>query len=335
MSQLSRYRSVDALKAAAIIVVIWIHAFQSREYPHLSIFQQLGFLTRFAVPAFFFASGVLYYQPSPIGGPALRHRIARIGLPYLVASLAAIALRSACFGPIDMSQAGFELLTGSAVKIYYFVPVLTGAVLLAAVLSRMTRGTWLLFGLLWVLGLLRELRLVPLGSLFGMSGFFWRARNPLRWWSYFLAGWVLAMHIRYIEQMRPAPRRGLGVAALVLVALTFSWVTLFLDSPRAGFGPILQYVAIYGIIAGIFLLTFDGLERPWIRSLSDNTYPIYLYHFLFIWLYRQFLSGWMYEIGLPSPLIDAMVFASGWFGALLVVHAGRRLLGRHAPLVIG
>lgn len=39
---------------------------------------------------------------------------------------------------------------------------------------------------------------------------------------------------------------------------------------------LIEYVNIYAIILGIFLLTFDWREYAGVRWLSEATYPIYL-----------------------------------------------------------
>ncbi|MBI4515861.1 MAG: acyltransferase family protein [Deltaproteobacteria bacterium] len=44
-------------------------------------------MSRFAVPAFFFASGFLYFRPTAMPPALLGQRLTRLILPYLVASL--------------------------------------------------------------------------------------------------------------------------------------------------------------------------------------------------------------------------------------------------------
>src|SRR5262245_6606354 len=81
----SRFTSIDVLKATAIIVVIWIHAFQQFGNTEPLIIRRLAFLTRFAVPAFFFASGFLRAQGRllPLREFAV-HQLARLLVPYFV-----------------------------------------------------------------------------------------------------------------------------------------------------------------------------------------------------------------------------------------------------------
>src|SRR5262249_35704131 len=85
-----RSTAIDLLKACSIIAVIWIHAFQQLFWTEAVFFQRVALLTRFAVPAFFFASGYLYGRAGPL--PVRRFvtdRLMRLLVPYVVASILA------------------------------------------------------------------------------------------------------------------------------------------------------------------------------------------------------------------------------------------------------
>ncbi len=326
-----RYPSIDGIKAVAIIAVIWIHSFLNLWQPQTGMLRWVGSLTRFAVPAFFFASGLLYFQPDPASRQLIIRRLQRVTVPYVVASLIAIAGQSLYVGPIGLREIGFEILTGNAVGIYYFIPPFIGAVLLIIPLARFRRLALPLLTVLWVLGLLSELVVI-----WFTAPFFWNQRNPLRWWGYFVAGWCVAEHIGAVRKVSARTRGRLGVV-LLAIALSGSLAAVLTLPPGKSIAWVtIEYVNIYACVLGLFFLTFDCPVAPGVRWLSEATYPIYLYHAFFIGLFQVFLAGRL-EQQLAVPLLGqhTLAFAGGLSGALLVVWTGRRLLGRHARLLIG
>jgi peptidoglycan/LPS O-acetylase OafA/YrhL len=91
----SRFPALDFLKAWAILVVVYIHAFQTWGSNQEGLIDRLQFVTRAAVPAFFFAAGFLQAASSE-GAlvPFLQKRLTRLLLPYFVASAFAWAFRA-------------------------------------------------------------------------------------------------------------------------------------------------------------------------------------------------------------------------------------------------
>lgn len=319
---MERYYPIDVVKALGILVVIWIHSFGPLYGPEWVV--RLNFLARWAVPGFFFCSGFLAQRSGPGSfRDFLAMRGGRILPPYLVASVLAILLRNVLYGqPLSFRRAVVELLSGSAFGIYYFVPLIFGALFLGFVVSRVPS----LATILWVAfvgsGLLCE------GRFLADRGFFWELRNPLRWWGYFLSGWHLSIWYAPIQALGVATPRRLGKALLVLVACAFGY---YLFTLQAGWGrsrAILQYFVIYATIFGILLSSHGSRERGWVRFFSEATYPIYLYHFFFIEVARQGLR-------VSHPMERLVLYVCGLVGALVVVVGGRRLLGHRARWVIG
>lgn len=323
-----RSTAIDVLKASAIVTVIWIHAFLPWWRPHVGVFRWLGSLSRFAVPTFFFAAGFLYLQSAPMDGKLVWRRLRRLLSPYVVASLIAVAAQAAYLRTVTWQEAIRELLLGDAVGVYYFVPPFAGAVLLAALVARWRSLERPLFALFWVTGLLCELGVISVGH-----SWFWDARDPLRWWGYFLAGWLMAGQVDTVRAWGVGVRRRLGgalfgiVLALCVVA---AWV-----SP-AGQGPTwmaLEYLRLYAFVFGVFLLAFDARECGAVRWLSTATYPIYLYHFFFIGVYRELFVVYGFAPLLGAPGRDEFVLALA--GGVLTVWLGRLAFGDYAKLVIG
>jgi peptidoglycan/LPS O-acetylase OafA/YrhL len=317
-----RYSSIDVLKATGIIAVVWIHAFQQLGTTNPPIIMRVGFLTRFAVPAFFFASGFLYTHGRPLTAREFAaRRLVRILVPYLVASLLAIGFRRwVLFEPVSARQALFDLATGGAWGIYYFIPLLLGAAVVAQGVFRFRPLAWPLFVIFWVLGLLSEAWMIPFG------GLYWQFRSPLRWWGYFFAGWVVAPFTPALQQLPPARRRLMGVAALIVAATASVYAIFALPPSFSRELAALQYVTIYGIVVGLFLLTLNVGDVPFIRWLSEATYPIYLYHFFAVTLVHHWVA---------PPLRNPAAFVLGGVVSIAVVSTGRSVLGRRARLLIG
>ena len=94
-----RYPWVDLLKAAGILAVIWIHAFNQTGRESSLLVVRLSTLSRFAVPGFFLASGFLQASGRRLTPwTFLTRRLRRLLVPFFVASVAAIAFRTAVLG---------------------------------------------------------------------------------------------------------------------------------------------------------------------------------------------------------------------------------------------
>jgi peptidoglycan/LPS O-acetylase OafA/YrhL len=318
----ARFTSIDILKAGGIIVVIWIHAFQEFGDTEPFIIRRLAFLTGAAVPAFFFASGFLNAQGRSLSlRQFAERRLMRLLVPYVVASLVALAFRRFVFSePITRLQAVFELATGGAWGIYYFIPMLLGAAVVGQGIFRFRSLAVPVFVLFWVLGVLSYMWIIPFGGLYGQM------RNPFRWWGYVFAGWVMAQQVVAVQGLTAVHRRSIGVAALTVAAGIFLYYVAVLPAEWSPAMAALQYVCTYGIVAGVFLLALRSADHAAVRWLSEATYPIYLYHFFIIALVHRWPA---------SPLRDPLAFVLGCVGSVAFVYGGRKVLGSRARLLIG
>jgi membrane-bound acyltransferase YfiQ involved in biofilm formation len=163
-------------------------------------------------------------------------------------------------------------------------------------------------------------------SIIPFGGFFWQIRSPLRWWGYFFAGWVVAPHFTALEQLTAVQRRRIGVAALAVAVSVFLYFMLALPSSWSPQMAALGYVGIYGILGGLFMLTLRSSDVPAVRWLSAATFPIYLYHYFIIAVVHRWLA---------APLRNPAAFVLGVAGSVGLVYGGRKVLGRHARLLIG
>jgi fucose 4-O-acetylase-like acetyltransferase len=278
-------------------------------------------LVWWAVPTFFFASGYLRQTSEPVPMRTLGRWLVRLLVPYAIAALLACAYRVFVLGQ-SLGPGGipFVVVTGSAWPVYYFVPMLAGACVLAAALSRVPGAALPLFCLI---APVVPAGLDPVPHAFGL---FWLFRSPFMWWGYFLLGWLAAAHAPRLAALGATRRRRLGLAAALVFAAVAA-VCLLPGSWRSLFWPPLV-ASSYAAIAAMFLLGFDAAPHPAVRWLADASYPIYLYHFFFTSAVRTDLL----RLG---ALAEPAAFAAGAAGSLAVVVVGRRLLGERARLVLG
>jgi peptidoglycan/LPS O-acetylase OafA/YrhL len=317
-----RYTTIDALKAAAILTVVYIHGHGQTIAPERPT--PAAFLTWWAVPAFLVASGFLHQQDTPIPAARLRAWLRRLLGPYLVATAIALLLRDlgAGFGsPVDGREAAFALLAGSAFNVYYYVPLLCGALIAAVPVARFPRLAVPCLVAFWVTGLLAHAGLDPIPLHFG---WFWAFRSPLGWWGYFFAGWVLGRHR---DALTPELRHAVGVSAAVLLVAIAGTALACAPLPLT-VGGMLLYVTNYCVIAAFLGLAPAGRELPAARFLSDASYPLYLYHIFFTTAVRE-------RSPMLGPWVDSAAVTAGLAGSLLIVLAGRRLLGERSRAVIG
>lgn len=324
-----RRRGIDALKASAIVTVVWIHAAGSPlDLAHTVPLEAV--LTSWAVPAFFFAAGFLHATPRRVDLATVLRWTLRLGVPYAIASVLALAARRGVLGErLTAGDALFALVTGSAWGIYYFVPVLLGAELAAALLSRLladrpraARGWWAIAIASSLLGMLGT---TPHDPVLQHLGVFWLLRSPGLWWGYVFLGWAVA-HATWGRWLDG--RRTVVVVVVSLLVWTVVLATCVgTDRCQAVSGPVI-WVTNHCWIA-VLVLVGERLSRVRvIEWLSNATYPIYLYHF--------FITEPVRHQGLWSTrFASTQAFAAALVGTVLLVFLTRALFGARARVFIG
>ncbi len=317
---------VDWMKAIAILVVIFIHS--QRWGIGGSGIHALGVMTRFAVPTFFFVSGLLLSSPEPIPAAGIARRLLRIVPPYVVASLVAFLFGRIVLGErLAPGEMGFRLLVGAASGIYYFIPILAGVIVVAILLSGHRRILTVLGTSLIVATLFVESGYLLLHDYGTRGWFFWELRNPLRWWGYFFAGWLLRPACVCVPALPRYVRLGLGLAALLLPA-TACFYTLLAGEMTPGVLPgTLVLLNNYGAILAMLALGSLAPEYRLVHWLSEATYPLYLYHFFVTQLVLQAPISDLAAI--PAAFVVGSVMTS------LFLVLARRALGAMAPVVLG
>ncbi len=328
---MTRIAAIDAVKAAAIVAVALTHSGIGPWEPGYGgwDFWLCGVLVNFQVPAFLFVSGFLYRRATPIPARATWRRLARVIVPYLVASLVAYAVGLARFR--DLADLAFQVATGSTLGIYYFVFLLALFVPTIWVLSRLPpRALWGLCAALWAVAIATELyayaRIVDTTRPPTLAGFFWLARSPFNFnYALFVTGWLAAAHRDDLARLATRHRIACLLACAGAVALFLGVAARW---PWAIVGT-LRMLYTFGVVGLIALLTPARPVPRLVGFLSAASLGLYLYHAMFQGPVRPLVHGW------PAPARIPAVAAGGLLGAGVLCRLGTALLGRRARLVLG
>jgi len=320
-----RFAEIDALKSIAILTVVLIHSVRSPFKIGVTEFEvALGHLTRFAVPAFLMASGFLYAGDRDPTAHVAR-RLRRILVPYLLASVVAHGYWRALGVNTETRSWLVDLLLGSSMGHFYYIFVLFWLVLFTPIFQRLPRAAMavLTAGLIaaqWWVDAATGI-LIPL---------FWYVRHPLVWWAYFCLGWVVRQHYpvveRWLVSWRAIAGVLLGITAIALGALCAREGPRLLVRTAA-------WLDVYVICSFIFC-AFGGRERisrP-LRYLSENSYPIYLFHLFFVYTLARQFPPTPFQLSL---LPIALPWAAGVLGSIAFIAAMRALLGTRSRDWIG
>ncbi len=330
-----RLEAIDLIKTLAIIAVVMTHAVLAPSWGRHSEWDDLlgRSWVSFHVPSFLAVSGFLYFRETAIGLRKILERLARVLVPYLIASFVALAL-----GDVPNKEPGFlvRLATGNTQGHFYYVVLITAYLPLIGVLSRLQRR--------WIHLLFVFLLLYPLLAYFFQPFRFsetqlMRMRNPVYTAVYFVAGWSVALAFPSLQALAKrlgATRFWLGVAGAGVLAVLFYGLS---PIPGRGWQIYLANRMIYtagaialscALAAGLARLPVPADPvRSFLAFVSRSTYTIYLYHFLFIYPVRSLTLQW-------HPLVRiASVASVAFIGGCLVAWLAGRLLGPRAKWVTG
>jgi surface polysaccharide O-acyltransferase-like enzyme len=321
-----RFVEIDILKVAGIATVILIHCVRSELFdPLISPFEVwVGYVTRFGVPAFLFASGFLYAGDPRPSWRGTGKRLRRIVFPYLVASLAAQAWWAAKGISTETGSLWLDLLFGSSMGPFYYVFVITILVAFTPLFARLP--AWLL-AVSCLVALGTQWYVDVIGTQLIM---FFQFRSPFLWWAYFLIGWLVRLRHAQIERLALAHRlpAALVLAAAIAVLSTVSGSGGSQETVRTA-----AWLNIYAILAALYLAGAGRRQSPpALRFLSDATYGIFLLHLFFVTAVAPHFP--------PAPLRAELIpiaipWLAGAAGSLATIVALRRLLGKRSRDWIG
>jgi fucose 4-O-acetylase-like acetyltransferase len=318
---------VDWIKSVGILVVVGIHSLRPAWSPAASPLERwLLHVSVFAVPGFVLASAVLHAGRERIPLATTRRRIVRLLVPYLVATAGAEIYWTVEQGELPgPGRVALDVLVGGAFGIYYYVPLMLVFVALAPLLARLPPAACLA-----LLALALAVELLYAGPWAFSAAVYWLVRNPLRWWGYYLLGWVLGLFHASASRWIARHRRALAAPA----ALGFATAAWTLARPPAAES--LHLVVWLGAHAALALLVVLAIGRPsvpgLVRALSERTYPIYLFHYFFV---VSVLTAFPAPPGTFVPARAVAAWTAGLAGSLAVLALGRALLGRRSRLWLG
>jgi peptidoglycan/LPS O-acetylase OafA/YrhL len=321
----TRLHELDLLKAAGIVAVVLIHSMRGPFESGASAFELLlGEATRFAVPAFLFATGALAASPGRAAGtPAneLRSRLSRLLLPYLVATVAAELFRAARgLGP-STGSVWLDLFTGAAFGPYYYVFVAVPLVFLARLARRWSEhALWTVTLLLLVLQGGAEMLLFELPL-------FWHLRNPALWWAYWFAGACYGRHRDRIVA-RLGAGRGAWFVGAAGAAVAATALAVWFHAPPQELGyRLATWLALWATLLALLALGLRARSvarsRP-VRLLSEATYTIYLWQLFAVYPLRDAAPA---APEVFEPWRIALPWTGGLLLPLLLVSVARKFLG--------
>ena len=313
-----RLVAIDYVKAAAIIAVVFNHSGVATASP---LYSSWDFALRhawvgFHVPAFLLVAGFLYSREEPYSVSDVWRRLARILILYLIAS--AIVFLSPYWLGNDVASLAHALAFGSALGIYYFVFALTLCILSTWVLSRVSQRT-LLALLLLALAYVLSLKALPWLRVY--SGHFWLIRDPFLnfYFGYFLAGWLAALNLPALERIYQRYRLAAWLVFAASIALHFGSLSgwSFPVTPQA-----IRIAYALSVVCIIILLTRSLSLHPIVRTLSDTSLAIYLFHRLFEFAALPYTLLW-------HPALRVLCLALiGLSASIAFCLVGRRIFGR-------
>lgn len=325
VSPSSRLPALDYVKALAITAVMVTHASPFLDDPRLTGLDRfVSALTSFQIPAFLFVSGFLSEKGRPLGFDLVARRLQRILPPYVIASLIAWSLGFWKFN--SLRRFVFGMVTGVAIGIYYYIPVLVFCMMLLPLLSRL--GTRTLIVTTIVLALYAEAAWIYPGLRL-TDNFYWAVRDPFGKFhlGHFILGTIAARRLADLARWHVRSPVLVRAAALSAVA-PFVWMASRLS--WSAYQPLLHTPYMLGVVAMVASLTAARTVPPPIRFLSDATLAIYLYH----WMLHPVLMTWGFAM---SPALRLLfVSATSLAASVLFVMIVRRLLGEdRSRIVIG
>ena len=315
------------MKAVAILAVLWIHSMRAPWEPGVTTVEiWLGYVALFAVPTFLFCSGYL----DASGWPArdvraamagTRARLARLLVPYLVASCAAELFKVASGTAITPTSVLWDLLLACAFGPFYYV--------LIAVELALARPLIRCLGPRLLVALTAAAFAAQVAiELFGFmpSSIFWLLRNPLMWLPYYLAGWIVRAYAPSIRSHLPAKRSRLAWLLLAsAVGLSSAGAAL---SARP-----LGVAAVYVWITLLYVVFSAAPRLPrLVTRIGDASYFFYLFHLFFIYAAQMLLAR--YGVG-PTLATEVVYWAVAALGCVVLASALKAALGASARRILG
>lgn len=319
-----RYANFDYLRGSAILAVVTIHVTASTAIENHTISIIMNQVARFGVPVFIFLSGwgltvSKSYSHSDDYFDFLKKRLSKLLPAYVLWNLIYLLFRYFFQGEmIPFGEAMQGLLRGTNFPHLYFVPLIILFYIAYPFLLKLGENDW---GLL-LSGILTTFSLVITWGV-SIEGFT-RNHNPLNWLFYFVFGiWVAKKG----EQLKAQLNHSLVLLLLFVTLANIIFEPLELTEELVLTQTRLSIVlyAVMVILLAIISPETNNYLTASLNAFSKHSYQIYLSHYLFIRLYRQWFPG------LHPMFLLVLVLASSYLLAKLTnrqrfsaVFQGRR-----------
>lgn len=318
---------VDLIRAVAIVLVILLHASIEGD-PNLDIMSPAGIqlwwtsnvynaIARSAVPLFVMLTGALLLQPIKVDEPIgtfFKKRWNRVGIPVMfwgtIFFLWDFTIKGQTFTPLSVIQG---ILAGPYVH-FWFVYALLGLYLITPILRVVVaHANWSIikyFLFVWFAGT----GIISLLSLYASI-------SPQAVWfrdTVFLFTGLIGYFIfgAYADRLRV--RRSilfLGLILSTLSTITGTYLIVgnlgefygpfFLDA--SSFSTIIASVSLFLILASIpnkkLQNNFPRVNRI-IKVISENTLPIYMFHFIILETLQFGYLGFRFSVTTLNPIIE-------------------------------
>ncbi|OGC45115.1 hypothetical protein A2V49_02315 [candidate division WWE3 bacterium RBG_19FT_COMBO_34_6] len=298
-----RYEIIDLLRASSIIGVLLIHL---SGWYGLVGGQPTGFyiilanISRFSVPMFVFISAALFYLKYDYKKFNLRsyylNRIDKILLPYFLSSFIYYLYRLSNFvsskqlitlkGVENIFDFITKTLTIGVFSHFYFIPLILSFYLIAPFLYKVFRSKSILFVIITVItNILFVFLMISLNI----------KRIDYRWtvFPYLIYITLGFFYAKNYEKLLMVKSKFL---IALLVVLLLGIYPIYINYYNAKLSTMLYLSYVYDSLCGLVVIIFSYLLNSYvinnriIKFLSNNSFSIYLWHYLFIDLIFSFIK---------------------------------------------
>lgn len=303
-----RYPNFDILRGMAILAVVIIHVTASAAVDGITRAVVLNQLARFGVPVFVFLSGwgltvANSYRRSENYFAFLKNRLSKIIPGYLLWNVIYIIYNYFFQGEmLTFQELIMGVLRGTHFPHLYFVPLIVLFYLFYPFLLKLGKTN---------MGLLVSL-VATFYSLIATWGVtiegFTRNHNPLNWLFYFVFGiWVAEYYERIREKLNKNWLIPLLILSLSLVILEPTELTeeVLLTQTR----PSVVFYSIVVILLSIVVSIGKSNFNRFFIELSNQSYQIYLSHYLFIRIFREVFPNVHPLVLLPMVLLSSYLLS--------------------------
>lgn len=331
-----RYEKFDILRAFAILAVVLIHitAPLATDEDIFSII--LNQVSRFAVPVFFILSGwgltaTNSWERSDGYWSFLKPRLLAVVPQYLLWNIIYLFYSDAWEAYPGFSfEALWEILNeiflGTIYNHLYFVPIIIMFYIVYPLILKVANK----YGVLLSLGITI---VSQVSDLWVWHEYFYMNKNILNWLFYFIFGVWLAKNFREkimrVEKYRE-PIFLVAIVSMIFVVLTPFFIGEMFDYnlALASTRPTVIVYSILLVFSVMGLQTKLQFLRKTLLELSKYSFYIYLSHYVFVDIWRDFYGGLDVDWLSPVYILIALIFiTTASYGTGILMKKAEKAVG--------